>query len=438
MAVNLSRTAFLLLVLIQVCLSLLQYHTLFRTESSKGLSQTSIKAVEGVDLQHVERVFAISDLHIDNPINLSWLKEHCQTQLADGPGSKDVLIIAGDVSHEISKLVEAFSIIRQGLKCNIFFVPGNHEAWIGGHELDSYSIHTSLDKLDAVKDMCRDMGVHTDPAIIGVQHNHPAWILPMESWYDGSLALQGCGDLCQDFAKWPWTDFLRCKWPQEYQTVPHLGKIPIGLGDMFLKKNEIGIQRVHESFLHWESSSTKHLGLITFSHFLPNSQTLPDWKNPQSDVFMRSEWLSHPVPEISAKFAKVAGSINLEKQIRSILPSQTAISLHSSNRHQIHHTHVFGHSHRPKDFTLKDIRYIHNPLGKPVERDMNLIPRDVNFKLIWDCRSGGNVQGKTIVRYWEENGGIYNPERMKPQPMRSFPVQTGKSAPVAYSVKQVE
>jgi hypothetical protein len=186
----------------------------------------------------------------------------------------------------------------------------------------------------------------------------------------------------------------------------------MGLVEMFLKRNEPGIQRVQESFLLGDSKTIP--GVITFSHFLSNSQTLPDWKDPNSDIFMRSEWLTHPVPEISAKFARVAGSRNLDVQIRSILSSQTVIP----STHQIHHTHVFGHSHRPKDFTLQGIRYIHNPLGKPVERDMNLIPHDVSFKLIWDCQSGGNVQAKTIVRYWEEHGGIHNPERMKIQPSR--------------------
>ena len=91
--------------------------------------------------------------------------------------------------------------------------------------------------------------------------------------------------------------------------------------------------------------------------------------------------------------------------------------------------HIFGHSHCPKDFVYKGIRYIHNPLGKPSEREINIVPGEADFQLVWSCRkmerekfysndndndnddtisySGGDgeIPGFRIIRYWEERGG---------------------------------
>eukprot|EP00554_Chaetoceros_debilis_P015527 CAMPEP_0194123588 /NCGR_PEP_ID=MMETSP0150-20130528/55106_1 /TAXON_ID=122233 /ORGANISM="Chaetoceros debilis, Strain MM31A-1" /LENGTH=203 /DNA_ID=CAMNT_0038816889 /DNA_START=295 /DNA_END=904 /DNA_ORIENTATION=- len=165
-------------------------------------------------------------------------------------------------------------------------------------------------------------------------------------------------------------------------------------------------------------------GLITFTHFLPNQKTLPDWKDPTIDTFLRDEWLDHPVPDISAKFAKVGGSALIDEQIRSILPTRTRKDM------GLKHLHIFGHSHRPKDFVHEGIRYIHNPLGKPAEREMDMVSRKVDFQLVWSCAnkakhsdllrsdeedsggqnmsySGGKgeIPGSRIIRFWEEEGG---------------------------------
>lgn len=70
-----------------------------------------------------------------------------------------------------------------------------------------------------------------------------------------------------------------------------------------------------------------------------------------------------------------------------------------------HHLHAFGHSHRPKDFTLDGVRYLSHPLGYSKERDKQLTPALPHLRLIWDVDGPTLPPPKPLIRYWEENGG---------------------------------
>jgi len=427
---------------------------------------------------------------------LSWLRDRCSVsknvngngksgksqkdQITNPtPTENDAIIVAGDISHELSVLEETLSIIVDSLSCHVFFVFGNHEAWIGGEEMDSLGIENSLEKIEMVNDVCRKLGVYTDFKLIGRCQENPAIIVPLDSWYDGSLAFENCEDLCTSFHVWPWVDFSRCNWPDErslkkeliddidgdgddndYHNMSremissdddsksrfgNMGKIPLGLAEWFAARNIKSIQKVQDIYSDYLRDATtieiesgdddtcsgemisppsRIPGLITFTHFLPNQKTLPDWKEPSQDTFLRDEWLDHPGPGTAAKFAKVSGSALIDKQIRSILPPSAT---KNKNVEPLKHLHIFGHSHCPKDFVYKGIRYIHNPLGKPSEREINIVPGEADFQLVWSCRkmerekfysndndnddtisySGGDgeIPGFRIIRYWEERGG---------------------------------
>jgi len=350
-------------------------------------------------MAHVRRVFAISDLHTDDANNFQWLKDICYggtlVEDMDLPGEEDALIVAGDISHDMTRLRETLQVLKEGLKCEVFFVSGNHEAWtVREPGLDGCSIA----KLEAIDQLCHELGIVTNAKLLGSTHDFPVWVLPMNSWYDGSLALPGCEKHCEDFPNWPWVDFVRCKWPEDFSRSPKDTanlRIPFKLVEYFLDQNNADISLI-KSYFGRNNSKTKATGLISFTHFLPNQQSLPDWCEPKSNEFCEG-WFDHGAPGVSSKFAKVAGSSLIDKQIRSIC---------TDDQKPLDQLHVFGHSHRPKDFIKDEIRYIHNPLGKPREReDMRMISQNVQFKKVWDTSTGEVSAEKQIIRYWEENGG---------------------------------
>lgn len=90
--------------------------------------ETKESSVMQSGLSDVENIYFISDLHTDNVANFRWLKERCTSQTLDGtPGRNDCLIIAGDISHELSKLEDTLSTLSDNLQCHLFFIWGNHE-----------------------------------------------------------------------------------------------------------------------------------------------------------------------------------------------------------------------------------------------------------------------------------------------------------------------
>lgn len=363
-----------------------------------------------IHLDHIDRVLCISDLHVDHAENMQWLANRTTPVEASssfdvggkGLTKSDLLVVAGDISHDMGRIEEALMyLLRTG--ASILFVAGNHEAWLHSQEVEK----SSVEKLEDIYSICRELGVYCQTGIrVGgtKERPHSLWLLPLESWYDGSLSIAECEDLCEDFGSWPWVDFIKCRWTGFDEMEAPNQKIPLGLTEFFAKTN----QPLLSALPHWIEESgdispntnggkKSTCAVMTISHFLPNQQCLPDWKDIESLVFQRDEWLEHGGGGVSAKFAKVAGTNLLDAQIRSL-------SLPASVRQM----HVFGHSHRPKDFQFQGIRYIHNPLGKPREREIYMVSPQVDFQEVWKTTSDtekGEVEGCQVIRLWEEQGG---------------------------------
>lgn len=329
-------------------------------------------------LSDIDRILCLSDIHTDHPKNFAWIQEHCNVL-----NSRDLLILAGDISHQPSTFRSSLKILRE--RCQVVFVPGNHEAWLDKQNDESTTIKSSFAKLESIYDICREENVLVDPVYIEGSSN--VWILPLESWYDGSLSFDE--SLCQGFEHWPWVDFARCVWPGFPPSEgPQTARIPSGLVEYFLERNQQYILDPWKQHLE-DHPQTSDATVMTISHFAPNIQCLPDWKDLSATQFQTEEWLDHGAGSMSAKFAKVAGTALLDQQLRTYVKTE--------------HLHIFGHSHRPKDFYFESIRYIHNPLGKPRERELHMVPPDVTFQILWE--QGKVVPGPTIVRYWEQYGG---------------------------------
>ena len=394
-----------------------------------AVSQRATNALpDYVHLDQIDRVLVISDLHVDHAENMQWLTNRTTQSSSSSSSSaqdgkiilthSDLLVVAGDISHEHDRIEQSLQCLVQ-TGASVLFVVGNHEAWLSSKqqqqlEPERSSLRSSMEKLDAIYETCRRLGVYSQTCLkVGgtATRPHTLWLVPMESWYDGSLSLTECEDLCHDFGSWPWVDFIKCQWSSEgFEEMKSPNqRIPQGLSHYFATLNEPLLQALPQ----WISDPTRNndgkttaatatmtvegkstIAIMTISHFLPNQQCLPDWKDIHSPTFQRSLWLEHGGGGVSAKFAKVAGTSLLDQQIRSIqLPTH------------VRRMHVFGHSHRPKDFEFQGIRYIHNPLGKPREREIFMVSPNADFQEVWKTKDKGEVVGNQVIRFWEEQGG---------------------------------
>lgn len=420
----------------------------FESASSSSIMNRTTSPVFHHFENTIERVFCLSDLHTDHIDNQNWLRHRMQKPHGRSKNdwrSSDLLVIAGDISHDLAVMTESLRYLRDTAGCQVLFVAGNHEAWLQQRDRDTLSPHTpptkdheeedenyslkqkrdcitSLDKMERVYQTCRNLGVMVDPCQI-TTNRHSLWIVPIQSWYDGSLSFSE--EHCQGFAHWPWVDFMRCRWPERFQQSPaaiqalkaasqatnHNPRMPVGLVEYFLEQNNDNLKLVQEQIEQQQQQQPGSLTLMTVSHFLPNQQCLPDFIDLSAPTLDVQTCIDYGSAEMSAKFAKVAGSQKIDDQLRN------GIDLDD----QVRHIHVFGHSHRPKDFEYRGIRYVHNPLGKPRERLMHMVNPEVDFQLLWDAKNHqGVVPGKRILRYWEEYGGgrealWHRLETVKPQ-----------------------
>ncbi len=202
------------------------------------------------------RIFSISDLHVDFAANWHWVEALSLVEYRC-----DVLLVAGDIAHELGRVVLALDELRKRF-ARVFFVPGNHELWVVGEQGDS------IEKFERLLALCGECGVETRPSAVG-----GASVVPLFSWYSADFDSEGQGDSAALAA---WGDFRFCRWPDAIESPDHY----------FAERNEVPVQVREQT--------------ISFSHFLPRRELLP------SIDHLRFKGLP-----------RVAGSARLEKQLRA-------------------------------------------------------------------------------------------------------------------------
>jgi predicted phosphodiesterase len=238
------------------------------------------------------RVFALSDVHIDYSENARWIANLSVAEYQD-----DVLIVAGDVSDAQKLLDWCLSTLTKRFK-KVLFVPGNHELWVirEGREKNS------LQKFDDVCAVVKSAG-----ASMQEFHEHGVSIIPLLGWYDYSF-----GEPSEELRS-RWMDYGCCRWPNG------------------LREQDIA---AHFIALNTERSSTAGNKVITYSHFLPRIDLMPEF-----------------IPSAHRFLYPVLGSIQLERQLRKFNPG----------------IHVYGHSHVNRQVKIDGVSYINNAFGYPSE-----------------------------------------------------------------------
>jgi len=80
-------------------------------------------------LATTEKVWLISDIHVDFPENMSWLFSLPRLDPDGVPYTKGTLIIAGDVCHALPMLGVTLRFFKKKFQ-HVFYCVGNHELWL--------------------------------------------------------------------------------------------------------------------------------------------------------------------------------------------------------------------------------------------------------------------------------------------------------------------
>ena len=283
------------------------------------------------------RIFVISDIHVDYPVNMNWIRNLSKTDY-----KQDALILPGDVTHDMVKLEKALSMLRSKF-AQVCFTPGNHELWClqSDHE-------DSVEKFHQILALCADLDVATEPVKMGTEGGG-VYVVPLFSWYvkpeegEGSLFLPKPGE---DPTLMAWSDNYFIRWPEYWA-----GEA----ASRFLHANQPTLDRYYDA------------PVISFSHFLPRQEL----------IFAEGKPMPHNGPALkdahrSFNFSRVAGDSRLDAQIRQLGAG----------------IHVYGHQHRNRHRTIDGVTYISHCLGYQRERNDGHIS-DVSHqpKLIWDTAS---------------------------------------------------
>jgi len=291
--------------------------------------------------QTVERLWAMSDVHTDTKENLDFI-----SRLDPLAFRSDGLIVAGDVSDDMSIVRLTLRSLRSKF-ARVFFVPGNHELWVGRRRSDGCA--DSLQKLAALEQLCAEEGVDAHPSRLVVSSGRAGaqvnlWVIPLLSWHSPDFDTEAEID-----ARWTGIpaadqvcgDYFQCKWPPplKQQDGSVSGRLDSMNDERLSEAPLAGDDR--EKLAALFESGTRDPGdiVVSFSHFLPRIELTPE-----------KRYLYFPC------LNKFVGSLALGARVSRLHPD----------------IHVFGHTHFGWDQELDGVRYLSPPVGYPRERSVRM------------------------------------------------------------------
>jgi len=309
------------------------------------------------------KIWAVSDLHIDYRHNRQWLSDLSNTLY-----QHDILILAGDISHDLRQIDWCFKVLGQRFKL-VCYVPGNHDLWLGSSNpsdlssfgsatleslnlevlgdnncMASFELNDSLHKWELIRALAEYHGIALNEVCVSSAKGMVS-IKPLLSWYDASFAR------FTSYLQTRWMDFSACLWPSDWfeglteAVSERFGEEGLSNQSRELLCLEEQARRVSDYFL-LENQKT-YTGLqgkikqsdavvnISCSHFLPRIDVMPSY-----------------IPELHQRVYPVLGCVALDQQVRAL----------SSD------IHIYGHSHVNRDESIDGVRYINNAFGAPSEK----------------------------------------------------------------------
>jgi len=243
------------------------------------------------------RIFAISDLHIDYEVNARWIAD-----LSSADYKEDVLVLAGDVTDTLRLLDWCLGTLTRRFR-KVLFVPGNHELWVIRDARD----RNSLQKFSDVAAVVAASGASMQPIC-----ERGVSLIPLFAWYDYSF-----GEPSEEL-QLMWMDYHACRWPA-------------GFGAAEIAAHFAALNHSHSGY---RQADAGHGKVITFSHFLPRIDVMPDF-----------------IPASKRFLYPVLGATQLDRQLRLLNAD----------------IHIYGHSHVNRRVDIDGVTYINNAFGYPDE-----------------------------------------------------------------------
>lgn len=329
-------------------------------------------------------MFVVSDIHTDFEENMQWVRGLSDTKYAN-----DAIILAGDVSDDLSVLGETLVLFASKFR-HAFFTPGNHELWCkrrgplkdGESEADRETIPDSMTKLERVLRLCDECGVETRPRLIG-DGERKLWIAPVVAWYHSSFDYEP--DITETRVHPPhlvMSDFRLCEWPGLDPKDDSVAEAMDAVNDA----------RGWGTFLEWlrrpeQSAADASVPIVSFSHFLPRLELCPE-----------KRMLFYP------NLPKAVGSDFVMRRIQNLRAEQPP-----GARRVRTHVHCFGHTHFGWDATIDGVRYIQAPVSYPHEwkqRPGSLtVGPDANGR-DFDFSGRRRLAEPCCIFDWERHGGF--------------------------------